>query len=161
MKRIASSVALALTLIGCTPPIVQMNSQFNPADYEKYDKPGTCTMTGQAFLRTVGGDVKFGAGCRVDLYPLTPYQAERLRMKTMNGVNLEPLDQRVVPYVRSTWADGTGNFEFDHLPAGKYAAYCEIRWQVPNGYIMSWTGGTAFGVIEVAPGETKKVVVTR
>lgn len=30
-----------------------------------------------------------------------------------------------------------------------------------NGYAMSWTGGTAYGVVKVGPGETKKVVVTR
>src|SRR5262245_56403408 len=43
-------------------------------------REGKGSVTGQAFKKTVGGDVKYGAGNAVTLYPLTPYFRECLSL---------------------------------------------------------------------------------
>jgi hypothetical protein len=57
-------------------PTVQLSTSFNEADFAPYAKSGTGVIAGQVFAKTVGGDVKYGAGSTVYLNPKLPYIVE-------------------------------------------------------------------------------------
>jgi hypothetical protein len=46
---------------------------FSTEELRPYSKPGKSSVSGQAFLRTRGGDIRIGAGCEVQLFPTTDY----------------------------------------------------------------------------------------
>jgi hypothetical protein len=130
-----------------------------------YAGSGSSAIVGQAFMKTQGGDVKFGAGNQVTLTPVTPFTAEWYRRAVIGGENLAGVSADVAArfqkYERRTVADGSGNFEFRNIPAGEYYVTCPIFWQIPGAYTTSTTGGMAHTQVTVGQGETKKVVVTR
>lgn len=75
-----SIVALAagfvcLAAAGCVRPYT-MQTHFDPSDATWSKQPGTASISGQAFLRTRGGDVKTCAGSKAFLAPSTPYTRE-------------------------------------------------------------------------------------
>ena len=58
---------------------------------------GTGTITGQAFLKTRGGEVRFGAGNMVLLIPSTPYTEEDYVRAVVNNETLkEPTHDELV-----------------------------------------------------------------
>ena len=155
-------ILLLPLIIGCATVPAKMNATFNESDFIPYAQSGTANITGSVFLKTIGGDVKLGAGNEVMLSPITPYVRERLERVTIRREKLEEPDQRwFQKYVRRTLADATGNFEFKNLPAGEYVIYCDIFWSYGAGTSMQTTGDTAFATVTVKSGETSKVVVTR
>jgi len=120
-------------------------------------------------LKTAGGDVKFGAGNKVLLVPVTPYTTARTKLflravdsKLANLLTPEA-DPRLQKYIRSVIADASGTFEFQNIPSGDYYVLCPIFWSVPNFTLstIDETGGVAFAKVTVSDGETVKVVVTR
>jgi hypothetical protein len=138
-----------------------MSTPFNEADFARYATRGNSVISGQAFMKTRGGDVKFGAGNTVTLLPVNPYTTEIRERVTIRGERVGSVDPRFEKYKRTTVADGNGNFEFRDLPPGEYYVSCPITWEVPTGYGLQTTGGTAYGTVKVGPGETAKVIVTR
>ena len=139
-------------------PPWQRQSQFNPAEYAAYDEPAGASITGQAFLKTRGGDVKYGAGNYVALDPVTPYSTEWFEHTVMKGVVKPDPDSRTHAYHREVMADGEGRFTFENLPAGDYYVYCNIRWLAGE----SNTGGVARAKVHVEAGQhIKNVIVTR
>lgn len=160
MKSIALGALLLLATLGCVPPS-PMVQKFNPEEFKPYMVKGTGKISGQAFLKTAGGDVKFGAGNKVELIPMTAYMRERVERVMRRGERLEERDWRVINYQRETVADGNGNFEFTEIPPGEYVVYCLIQWQVSSGIYTLPTGDYAYGVVKIAEGESKKVIVTR
>jgi hypothetical protein len=160
MKSLFLILPLAI-FCSCAMPM-PMQTAFDEAEFAPYAAPGTSTITGQAFLKTAGGEVRFGAGNPVELVPVTAYTTERYNYQVAGEIP-GPTDLRLAKHTRTTIADGNGNFEFHELPAGTYYATCYISWQVPNPYGIAplTTGGTACGTVKVGTGETAKVVVTR
>ena len=158
MKAIIPAIVWVLGLCGCATPPVKQVEQFNPAHFTRYDKPGTAQISGEAFLRTKGGDVKTAAGRRIYLVPLVPYTDERAKIMWERKEPEAP-DPRLARYTKSTTADAQGRFSFSSLPAGSYLVYTTITWTVSDG---SETGGAALGrVLRLGEGEKKPVVVTR
>ena len=51
-------------------------ASFDPGEYTQYKARGSCSVSGQAFLKTAGGAVKYGAGNTVALLPATTYSKE-------------------------------------------------------------------------------------
>lgn len=155
---------LSMMLSACTATPVKMSIPFDERAFAFSLQQGTGVIAGQAFLKTMGGDVKLGAGNEVELVPLTPYIRERLALGTIAGKNIEPRDPRVNAYIRRTVADAGGNFEFTNVPAGEYVLYCLIQWMAPSAYSMTGvmaTGGMAYGTVKIAEGQRVKAVVTR
>ena len=134
---------------------------YSEADLLPYAGTGTSTVNGQAFLKTRGGEVRFGAGDKVQLIPVTAYTTEFRERVTVRGERIGPINPEFEKYRRITIADGNGNFEFKNLPAGNYYATCYITWEIPGQYGLERTGGVAYGTVKVGIGETSKVIVTR
>ncbi len=181
MKRIFLLILsiILLTIFACTPPperkklvFKKYETAFNEADFLPFSGAGTGKVIGQAFLKTRGGDIKYGAGNEVYLIPWTPYTAE-IYFKNIQNRGISPLerdhmeqpDQRYFKYRRTTIADGVGNFEFDNIPPGEYLLETSIYWEVPQLYgrhgYMRTTGGAVDARISVKANETIKVILTK
>ena len=156
MKSYLAIIALVLAFCGCATPPVKQVEAFNEAPYARYQKPGTAQISGEAFLRTKGGDVKNAAGRRIYLVPLTPYTEERAKIM-WERKEPEPADPRLARFTKSVTADTQGGFSFSALPAGSYLVYTKITWMVSDG---SETGGSALLRVRLADGEKKRVVVS-
>jgi hypothetical protein len=158
MKKILSCL-FCLLFLGCATASRPHFIAFSDADFIPYAGKGDGKIIGQAFLKTKGGDVKYGAGNEVVLVPVTPY-TEEINRAVIEAVRMEPPDGRYLKYRRTTRADGQGNFEFTDLPAGEYFLGCSIYWQVGGRYTQT-TGGVANARTSVKSGETVKVILTR
>lgn len=166
MKHIYLAIIAGLFFAGCaTPPTppVRTTAPFVEDEFTPFVGSGDSTITGSAFLKTIGGEVKVGAGNQVELIPATSYTSERFQLAARLPTNTrwEPRDPRLAKYIRTTTADAQGNFEFRNIPPGAYILACVISWQYADRYGLSTTGGQAFGFVSVSSGETKRVVVTR
>jgi hypothetical protein len=160
MRRVAIAL-LFCALAGCIP-LQQRTAVYNPAELVPYSRTGTGKITGQAFLKTVGGDVKYGAGNTVAIHPVTSLTTEWYDKGVVQGIPLGPGNAHADDYRKTTVAeDGEGRFEFDGLPPGDYYVTCEITWGVPSDLGMMPTGGIAYAKVTVHNGETVKAVVTR
>ncbi|HEY3932619.1 MAG TPA: hypothetical protein VGM58_09660 [Verrucomicrobiae bacterium] len=136
-----------------------MTTPFDESKFQPFVGKGTATITGQAFLKTVGGEVRYGAGDPVILTPVTPYTTEA--MLAERSLQLPQTDPRLLKYIHTVTADGNANFEFQDIPSGDYYIKCAIVWGAPDQYgIIEQTGGVAWAKTHVGNDETVKVVVT-
>jgi hypothetical protein len=130
------------------------------AEYAAYAEPGTGSITGQAFLRTLGGEVRYGAGGTVTAEPATDWV-----IGLVERIGRLPPHEALKPYRRTTRADAEGRFSFTDLPEGRWLLATEITWYVPSTTAYgrpTKTGGLATAVVDLAEGEQKAgVVVTR
>jgi len=156
-------VIFANIFIGCmgAPEEQEYETSFIQSEYDPYGMPGTSEINGQAFLKTKGGDVKYGAGGTVYLTPVTTISTEFFIKYVLNGIPLKNIDTRSKKYSKSTTADGNGNFEFTNLAAGEYYIFCNIEWQYYSGKGNKTTGGIAYAKVKVGEGRIVKAVVTR
>tara|TARA_R110001583_G_C5653711_1_gene408975 strand:+ start:2027 stop:2563 length:537 start_codon:yes stop_codon:yes gene_type:complete len=146
MKKTIISLLTATALVGCasttTPKYAQTYSPFNLDDVAWIKEKGEATITGQAFLRTRGGDVKTCAGSTVYLIPSSNYAVERIRLlygeedngvswdhKTAAGEVLPVADPLYFEYTLQTYCDADGNFKFENLPDGIYYLGTSVRWE--------------------------------
>ena len=94
-----------------------IKAPFRSEDWKLGLETGNCKLTGQALLRTKGGDVKTCAGEEVILMPYNPYTEELYSVGKQGGFseasNFEP---SIKNYLKVTTCDDDGDFEFDNLP---------------------------------------------
>jgi hypothetical protein len=139
---------------------VQDEPRFRGSGNQAALAPGAGKITGQLFARTVGGEVKYGAGSTVYLYPMTAYVVEA-QAATQSRQRIENLDSRVISMARTTVADGSGNFSFDKLKGGQYIVESEVKWSVCSAYGCTQTGGVARRVVNMPEnGEAVQVMLT-
>lgn len=157
------AIGLLVALSGCLAYLPRDRQvPFDPAEFEPYGHTGTATVTGQAFLRTMGGDVRYAAGLPVLLMPNTYYTSEWFQIVVLREENLKPADPEADKYTRQTIADGEGRFIFRDLPAGEYFAVCKITWAYPGYYGYAYyTGGWAYNSFKIDADETLNIVLTR
>lgn len=148
---LCASAALA-ACVGIAPT----QDAFRESDFVWSAKKGTASVSGQAFLRTVGGEVKFCAGREIVLVPDTPY-AEALAAANRDGLRGQEHPPAYMKYRRTTVGDGFGNFEFRDLPAGKWMVQCLLTWAVSP---YQDTGGFAEARFSLSEGESKRVIAT-
>jgi hypothetical protein len=171
MRHVAV-IALTFVAFGCIPPQppVRYVSTFNDTEYQRYAGPGTGNISGVAFLKTRGGEVKVGAGSTVTLDPATTYAREWFTKegsawRTHNNV---PPDPRFVQFRRTTVCDHHGRFKFTNLPAGRYYVRSTVTWETPVVHVgllgsvttMDTQGGVVSSEVDVADGATQEVVLT-
>jgi hypothetical protein len=156
-------IVFALALAGCAVPQQERIAKYDAAEYARYAGSGSARITGQAFAKTVGGDVKYAAGNTVWLYPVTSMTTEWYQTSIKGGKPMKAGDQRMMQHSRSTVADGNGNFEFSGLPAGDYYVVTQVTWGVPTGmqfFPIEQTGSALTGKVHVSNGESKRVILT-
>lgn len=165
MKMIYTA-ALAMTLVGCAAP-VQVRPDpvprpaFPVAEYEALPKTGTATITGQAFLKTRGGDVKVGAGEPIWVFPVTSYSTFSYEKKYQQGLEIGAADPRHSEYSRELISDASGRFTFRDLPPGDYYVIGRVKWQSPLQGQLIENGGSIIKRVTVKNGEVAEVMLTR
>jgi len=162
MKKLVL-IAIVLAVAGCAvaPAPQPRTAVYNAAEYAPYGRKGNGRILGQAFLRTVGGDVKYGAGYDVVLHPVTSFTTEWFEKTIQQGIRLQEADSRGDQYAVRTIANGEGRFGFEHLPAGQYYLTCAIHWGVPGNIGVLPAGGIAYAKVTVPENGTVAAIVTR
>ena len=162
MKSIRSLLfVVPLLIVACVKPVA-LKSPFKEPDFSAATE-GTATISGQAFLRTQGGDVKYGAGYVVKFFPATPYFEEWFDNHVVLGLPIAPdditkIDNLYINYGATTTADSAGNFGPIKVTPGKYLIWCHISWLVTQ---YQRSGGYAYAKVTVNDGQNVRVVVTR
>lgn len=104
---------------------------FSESDLVPWQGSGQATIRGQAFLKTIGGDVKTCAGNSVVLFPLDAYG--RALMSADLSSNDDPgVDPRFASYVKQTTCDAQGNFVFENVAAQEWGIETSVTWSVPH-----------------------------
>jgi len=96
-----------------------------------YAGAGPANLRGQAFLKTVGGDVKTCAGEEVLLMPVLPYFDNMIANASSGQKDLQ-IDQHAMSLMRKSMCDAQGNFAFTGLPAKKWYVVTLVTWGVPH-----------------------------
>ncbi|MCE9664527.1 carboxypeptidase regulatory-like domain-containing protein [Halomonas sp. M5N1S17] len=164
MKKVGLALIALLFLSGCqtmqTQEVVKRQVAFPESEYAALEMSGDSTVRGQVFMTTRGGDVKYGAGREVVITPVTSYTSEATRVM-LAGKRIEDPDPRAQAFTRRTIADGSGNFEFNGLPAGRYYVAGSVVWEVPSQFGPARQGGAVLRQISVGEGETETVMLNR
>ena len=163
---------LAIFLIMITACGMPKRETINPlpfieSEYNALPKSGTGIIKGQVFAKTVGGDVKKGAGNSVILFPATTFGTQRYKEQVIGGklFSIAP-DPRHSEYILEQTTDGDGRFVFRNVPPGKYYALSDVIWKIP--YISSYgyttwvtQGGEVHKEVEIQNDQTQEIVLTR
>jgi hypothetical protein len=159
-----AAIALGV-LVGCVRTET-MTSTFDASEAAFIEQAGTSTIHGQAFLKTVGGEVRYGAGNQIILIPQTAYARERIAKLygqskcNAGGVKFDSDDPSYMRMVRQTKANGEGRFKFENIAAGSYFVVTQLTWGVPGQYGVSTTGCNLYEQVSVRPGETVEVLIS-
>jgi hypothetical protein len=154
-------LAIIISCASVSQPVIHVSSPFNEDEIAPFTKNGTSAIYGQAFLKTKGGDTKYGAGDTIYLIPSTTYTKELIsKAEEKGGGFLTNADPRVKQYIRKTTADGEGRFEFINLPKGDYYVGCRIVWKVATGYGLAATGGNIYKFVSLKENDKAKIILT-
>jgi hypothetical protein len=159
-KLVLAMVVIAWALAGCPYRDIPRTAILNLSEYETCLAKGTASIKGQAFVKTAGGEVRYAAGEKVYLMPVTAYSTEYFNNTIVNDIQLTP-PSPLEPQPRVVIADATGNFEFTDLPACKYFVYSHIYWKYATPDGLRYTGGHANTTVDLKEGETLKVIATQ
>jgi hypothetical protein len=128
-------MAAMLLLSACqsTPPPLDPNGPlqiaYSETEFRRYERPGSATLTGQAFLHDQGDTVAC-TGQPVLLFPHTrsfERVVELARMKAHPAMP-ETTDPRFNTITRRATCDTEGNFTFKNLPRGRWYVLTHVRW---------------------------------
>lgn len=148
-------LALAIGVLALSAcQVYHLNKRLTDAERSQYGGIGTASIAGQAFLVTRGGDVKYGAARKVNLYPAVPYVYEALiHFNTLDSATQAQVRAELAPLTRTVVGDGLGHFKFEKLPAGDYYVECRIFWEVARPYHTETTGSTILKLVSVGEGD--------
>ena len=168
MKFISTvAAAVVIGLGGCAAPAQYvMQTKFDTSDLASYTYKGNATISGQAFLKTRGGDVRYGAGNDVFITPAVAYTQEIVRWINTNGKDItiyqaapSDTDKKLASYIKKATADGQGNFSFSGLSPGNYYIECGIFWDTGAKY-SGTTGAMVRKLVSVSAGEQQRIMLT-
>lgn len=166
--KIITILTIIGVVTGCAAPLVATFDPlaFDEAEYAALPTKGTGIVRGQVFAKTVGGDVKKGAGENVVMFPATKYGDQRVIQQVLGGKFLSRSeDGRYKNYALVKSADGEGRFEFVDVPPGQYYVLSKITWIViePNrfGPIESRQGGQVVRKVDVKNGVITDAILNR
>lgn len=167
MKQLLSLLSLVIIASACAtvpknPPTTAVLVPFNAEEVKWSLGTGTATVEGQAFLKTRGGDVKFGAGNPVYLLPYSAHSFAWYASLTAGRTENAPtIDPGLAAVTRKTVAGGDGRFKFEDIPAGPYLVLTIVDWQVAGAYSTRTQGGFVGAPVTAEGGKTANVIVTR
>lgn len=175
MKRCLPLIFTALAACASVPsvPTIPLQATWSDSDVAWSLGEGTSTVTGQAVLRTVGGEARTCAGLEARLIPDSAYARERLLfdfrslergLKARTQVyDFQPDPPHFHQSIRTAICDAQGTFTFERVPAGRYYVQALVSWgtaRVEYGTtVVPEQGGWVLGTAEVAAGETRRVVI--
>lgn len=165
--RVWSTAVLLMSSVvvaGCAsapPPVARV--PFVESEYQSLPQSGTGIVEGQAFLKTLGGDVKYGAGQTVRLFPVTSYSEQWWKVSVLQKLPMADVHPNYQKYIRTTQADGSGSFKFTDIPPGPYFINAEVTWFAPTGYqgALQQQGGVVANRIEVKNDKVTRVMITQ
>jgi hypothetical protein len=128
-------------------PFRSPTQPFDGAAIEAALEPGLGEIDGQAFSRTVGGEVRYAAGIPIFLMPLTSYVRECLEI--IHSYARSDCGMNLGKYRRETVGDGEGRFKFKGLKPGSYYIEATITWGVPTELGVATTGGTVHRLVTI------------
>ena len=147
----------------CTLVEAAITATITDKEAAAFTGAGAANLHGQAFLKTVGGDVKTCATEEVSLMPGIPYFDEIME-KTKNGLELHA-DKRAADLVRRTICDAQGNFSFTGVPAQKWYIVTTVTWDVPRvetyASSMDRQGGELIQSIDLHAGDNQAFLTGR
>ena len=114
---------------------------------------GSNTVTGQAFLKQLGGGVVTCAGNVVEIYPNNAYfHASRL-----NGAHEVEKSIEADSMLKTTLCDALGNFEFADIPDGEWRIEVMVQWHINNRS----QGGMLREDVTVKSNEKNRFIISR
>lgn len=164
-----SVIVVLISLVGCasTPdekPTFVKRIPFNVSEYRNLPdiRSGNNTVTGQAFLRTVGGEIRTAAGYTILLVPFTSYSQQYWDVMVKGKKRLEPIPEeaRKIIFSESVSSekicDGDGRFKFENVPDGEYYLSTIIVW---GGESIAAQGGMVLRKFSVSGGESVDLII--
>ena len=159
MRRLLLGTAFVAVSLGCvaTAPDVR---PFTETDYAPYRNASQATsLSGQAFMKARGGEVRYAAGNVVVLDPATPHSEDVVRslVAGLPGPKEEP---RAKEFQKTTLADGEGRFRFSGLAPGDYFVRTYVVWEFDDRLGTHHPGGWIYNRVTVHENEAATVVVS-
>jgi hypothetical protein len=158
-------LSVAVCLGGCSEAEIKPveGTAFEVSEYKSPNKEGTGIVTGRAFVKTKGGEVKTLAGQTVRLHRVGIYSDQWFELASNEKVHRAAYDHRLEDYVFMTIADDDGRFTFKNVPAGEYYLTTQIFWFAPVGYrgILIPQGGRIRRNITVEADKTLDIILRR
>lgn len=159
--RFAALFLSAALLTACANQKPVDRPSFPVDEYAQLQKTGTGKVAGQVFMKTVGGDVRYGAGSDVYLFPVTSYSDFWYQTNYVSHQPIVPPDPRQLQYTKIVQADGSGNFEFTDVPPGRYYVSSMVTWQAPTQWGLATQGGAVVKSTTISNGSIARVMLTR
>ena len=159
--RLAAAVVVAAALAGCAAPrpAVPMKTLYNEAQHDPWRVDGKNTVTGQAFMRQVGGGTVSCAGTTAAIFPDTAFFREMADILGRGGkpdVSAQARPSRDRSTIRNAVCDAQGNFAIEQVPAGRWLLISDVRWSAGR----SPQGGMLMRPIEVKDGAANRFLLT-
>lgn len=164
MKLRLIFVLLASALASCAPAVDPTTSPFDQKEAAFVKNHGSAVVTGQGFMRQMGGGIVTCAGEEVNLFPVTKYSQERVTYlygSPNGGTNsyksIAPADPQYEVYQRKAQCDAQGNFKFSGVASGSYYVTTRVVW-VAGEYSLS-QGGAIAKRVSVSGSQTVNVIL--
>ena len=155
MNKYLAVLSVAV-LVGCVPQpkTLTIATPYSDDDFAAWDGAGPATIQGQAFLKTVGGDVKTCAGHDVILLPATKYNIEIMSNYEIykSKINYTNRDIRADYRIRKSMCDAQGRFVFNDVPALNWYISTNVTWGVATRYGIEYQGGHLRKMFTIRPG---------
>lgn len=171
MKTFAIAFAFAALFSGCASGPIQWKAlgPEHEAEYQTFDRQGTASINGQAFMQQRGGATVKAAGRLVTLDPVTSISKEwwgdygQWYMPPLQANDNTPPSPGFEKTRRTTTADSEGRFKFTGLPAGRYYLRTTVTWTVPTYRVLyvgsSEQGGIVYRIVDIKDGESAEIVM--
>lgn len=94
---------------------------FPTEEYKHVKKRGRSTVSGNIFLENSHSSLKIkGQKTKLWLNPVTSYSRQWYQESHLGGYKLSKTDKRLYNYLKFTYSDNSGKFNFFGVPAGDY-----------------------------------------